>query len=102
MEPPSDEQDFIRVSPIIRWSVSFFCIVLMGLSLLIMIHGDFPDGMTLRRMAGLAMIFLIGLCGMGAIWGKRLSASVLAGIFGALGFFYLVDEWVMVKEPVFP
>lgn len=101
MEPPSDEQKSNTGSPIIRWSVSFFCIVLMGLSLAIMFRHDFPDGGTIRRMAGLAMIFLIGLCGMGTIWGNRLSARVLAGIFGALGLFYLVDEWVMAKEPVF-
>ncbi len=101
MEPPIYEQKSNTGSPIIRWSVGFFCIVLMGLSLLIMIHGDFPDGMTLRRMAGLAMIFLIGLCGMGAIWGNRLSARVLAGIFSVFGLFYLVDEWIMVQGPIF-
>lgn len=101
MEPPPGESEFIKGSAIIRWSVSFFCIVLMVLSLAIVFRHDFPDGGTLRRYVGLTMIFLVGLCGLGAIRGNHLSARVLAGIFGVFGLFYLVDECIMVQGPVF-
>lgn len=102
MEPPSDEPEFIRGSAIIRWSVSFFCLVLIVLGVSIMINQDFheDEGLNLRRITAFAMIILVGLSGLGAIWGSILSARFLALLFGGFGLFYLIDEWVISSESI--
>jgi hypothetical protein len=102
MEPPMNNPQKIEGSPIIRWSVSFFCIVLISIALNVLGFDLFynDEAIKLRRLTGYVVILLIGLLSLGAIWRISIAARLLAGLFGIFGVFYLIDEWVVSSEPI--
>ena len=102
MEPPMNKLPKIEGSPIIRWSVSFFCIVLISIVLYVLGFDVVfnVEPIKFRRLTGHVVILIIGLLSLGAIWRISIASRLLAGLLGIFGVFYLIDEWVVSSEPI--
>lgn len=83
----------------IRWSLTFFCIVMMVVNGLVGLStwGECPLSSS---MAFLAIFFIFALC-IAAVWGSWSAKRVLAGLLGLAILYAAVNELFFSAEPFF-